>query len=247
MSRPSTTLILVAVLATLPATSHAVFFDFFGEDLGLGENMRLLTHVNSDAARTAFLSNLTGVGTETFESYADGTGGPLGISFPGAGTATISGNGSIDTVVAGTNGFGRYPVSGTNYWESNTTFRIDFSVSIAAFGFYGVDVGDFTGQIRLIATNGHTVDYIIPNSTNVDGGGVMYYGFYDTENVYDSIEFSNTAMGVDVFGFDDFTIGTPDQLNPVPEPATTAVIGFALGLGLLASARRKLRSRGASS
>ena len=46
---------------------------FFGEDLGLGESTPLSIWPNAKAAESNFLSNLVGVGTETFESFFVGT------------------------------------------------------------------------------------------------------------------------------------------------------------------------------
>jgi hypothetical protein len=241
MRKIAAVLALLVALAAFPATSHAVFVEFFGQDLGLGEYTPQLNHPLADAAQTSFLSNLTGVGTESFESYVAGTGGPLGISFPGAGTATLGGNGSVAYVPAGTtNNFGRYATSGTKYWESSDLFSIDFSTAISAFGFYGVDIGDFNGQLTLTATDGVTHSYTIPNSTNIEGGSVLYYGFYDTEIAYTRIEFGNTAPGVDYFAFDDFTIGTLEQVTPeVPEPASMLLLGVVLGAGALFARKRK--------
>jgi hypothetical protein len=241
MRKIAAVLALLVALAAFPATSHAAFVEFFGQDLGLGEGTPQLSHPTADAARTSFLSNLTGVGTESFESYAAGTGAPLAITFPGAGTATLNGNGGVAYVPVGsTNGVGRYAISGTNYWESTDLFSIDFSTAISAFGFYGVDIGDFNGQVTLRATNGVIHNYIIPNSINIDGGSVLYYGFYDTEFAYDRIEFGNTNPGTDYFAFDDLTIGTLEQVTPeVPEPASMLLLGVVLGAGALFARRRK--------
>lgn len=61
--------------------------EFFGVDLTGSAGGNLLVQPNSDAARNSFFSNLTGVGTETFESYTVGTVAPLALSFGSAGTA----------------------------------------------------------------------------------------------------------------------------------------------------------------
>lgn len=238
--------LLTLCLALIAIQAQAAPVTFFGEDRGLGEFTPLASHPNSDAARNAFLANLVGTGTETFESYASGTGTPLGISFPGAGTATLGGSGNVSVVAAGsTNGVGRYAISGTHFWEAGSSysaFSIDFSSPIAAFGFYGVDIGDFNGQIKLTLTNGGgTTNITVPNSTNVPGGGVLYFGFYDTATQYSRIEFLNTNPGGgDYFGFDDMTIGSLEQVHPkstVPEPGTLLLLGS--GLVGLAAYRRK--------
>jgi len=211
-----------------------------GKISGGGEGVRLASHPNADAARLAFLANLVGVGTETFEGFAPGTPAPLSISFAGAGTATLTGSGaSVASVPSGTNGVGRYPVSGNQYLETGFNFTINFSDPIAAFGFYGVDVGDFGGQVTLTATNGHTEVLTIPNTINGLGGSVIYFGFYDLENQYTSIAFGNTAAGTDYFGFDDMTIGSIEQVSPVPEPASMLLLGLGLLIGGASVTRRR--------
>ncbi len=238
---------LFTLLAMLLASSssYGAYTTFFGEDLGLGESTRLLSHPNADAAQADFLANLVGVGTEDFESFASGTGAPLAANFGSAGTATFQGGGNVANVPTGTNGVGRYPISGDQYWESGGAFSIDFDAPIAAFGFYGVDIGDFNGQVLLTLTSGAITNINIGNSTGISGGSVLYFGFYTTDpnELVTAINFGNTASGVDFFGFDDMTIGSIEQVVPggVPEPAAIAVwsiLGL-VGIGLVRRRRRK--------
>lgn len=214
---------------------------FFGQDTGLGENTRLATHPNADAARLSFLANLVGVGTENFEGFSNGAGAPLPLTFPGSGgsiTATLNGGGNVATISTGTNGVGRYPISGNNYWETGDVFSIAFSSPISAFGFYGVDIGDFGGQVTLTLVDGGTTTLTIPNAVNGPGGSVLYFGFYDTGNQYTGITFGNTAAGVDYFGFDDMTIGDLEQVVPtVPDPGATLLL-FGMGIAGLTAFRR---------
>jgi hypothetical protein len=102
---------------------------------------------NVNVAETAFLAQLLGVGTETFEGFAPGTTTPLTLSFAGAGLATLTqGHGTILLVAAGiTNDLGRYGISPTNFLDvdadanlNNNNLRITFAGPIAAFGFYGM-------------------------------------------------------------------------------------------------------------
>ena len=79
----------LTVLLLSVGIADAAPFTFFGEDAGLGETLRLPSHPNADAARASLFGNLTGVGTESFDGFAAFIGTPLGITFPGAGTATL--------------------------------------------------------------------------------------------------------------------------------------------------------------
>jgi len=209
---------------------------FFGRDPGAGEFARV-PHPNADTARSGFLTNLTGVGTENFEGFATGSTSPITLNFPGAGTATLNGASSIATVVSGTNGAGRYAISGQNFWETGSGFGIAFSKPISAFGFYGVDIGDFSGQVTLTLSNGTLLT--VPTGVGLLGGGVVYYGFYDTAATFTSVTFGNTATGVDFFGFDDMTVGSLEQVRPsVPEPSSLLLAGGGLAALLLARRRK---------
>jgi hypothetical protein len=209
-----TKLVLVVTILALPLTPALAIDTYFGEDLGLGEGTPLPAWPNADAAEAAFLLHLIGVGVEDFEGYADGTTAPLPITFSGSGvTATLQGNGEIDDVPMGsTNGFGRYATSGTHYWESSDVFTIDFDQPIAAFGFFGIDIGDFEGQVTLTCTDGTNIVLVIPHTVDGDGGSVIFFGFIDEDNQYTSISFGNTEPGSDYFGFDDMYVGTIYQI-----------------------------------
>jgi hypothetical protein len=229
----------IAVASTfLSGAALAAPVTFFGQDLTPTNSE--IAHPNSDAAQTALLSALVGVGTETFESFASGTAPPIALTFPGAGTATLSGSGSVQS---GADGAGRYPISGSKYYNASSgNFSISFSSAIAAFGFYGVDIGDYGADLtlQLTDTGGNVTNMAVPLTAGGGGstnGNVLYFGFYDLTTQYTSISFFNSSGGGDVFGFDDMTIGSLQQVRPTPEPGALALVGIALA-GLAWQRRR---------
>jgi hypothetical protein len=216
---------------------------FFGEDLGLGETTRLPVdqRPNSDAAQADFLSKLMGIGTEDFETIPVGSTTPLNLIFPGSTgniTATLVDSGSVENIPTGTNGFGRYPSSGDQLFNDvSSELDIFFDQDIAAFGFVGIDVGDFDGQIIAdIRNDGVLIESILIDTTiNAPGGSITFFGIIaeGAGEFFDEIDFLDTAPGVDFFGYDEMTIGDPQQII-VPEPGTIlgllAVGGLGLGL-----------------
>lgn len=231
--------VLTGIAALLiGSASYAAPVQFFGEDLGWVSNNN---STNADAAQADFLSNLSGVGVENLESFAPGNSAPLAVDFGAAGTATLNGGGSISN---NNGGAGRRAYSGSNYWEtsSGSNFVIDFSEAIAAFGFYGIDFGDFRGRIELTTSTGSIFE--VPHSQGSGANGALvYWGIIDLDNLFTSISFTNTGSGADFFGFDDFTIGTAAQVGgggvtPVPEPGMLGLMGLGL-LGMGLSRRRK--------
>jgi hypothetical protein len=232
------------------AGANAAYVTFTGFDAGLGEGTPLNAVPLSATAELSFKSNLLGTGTEDFEGFSSGQSGPLTLNFPGAGSAVLSGGGgSVASVTPGTtNGVGRYsiPSAGSrNYWDvsagSNGDFSIQFSQSIAAFGFYGIDIGDFSGTLTLELHNATSMlESFVVSTGNTPGGSVLYFGVIaeDEADEFTSVVFRTTAGTGDIFAFDNMTIGSREQIctgpecnNNVPVPGTLALLGLG-GLGL---------------
>jgi hypothetical protein len=233
------------LLLILPA--NAGITTFFGQDQF--PNNTVPPGGNAANARASFLGALSGgVGTETFESFNDGTNVPINLTFPGSTgsiTATLNGNPSdgIISVAAGQNSAGRFNTTpgGTKLLQTGggNNFDISFSSPIAAFGFYGTDIGDFAGNLVLTLSNGPTETFTL-NTGGSQDANLLFWGFVDDTNTYTNITFQNTS-GSDFFGFDDMTIGDAGQVLPpgeVPEPGSVAIFGL-LGLAGFVGTRRR--------
>ncbi|RPI39117.1 MAG: PEP-CTERM sorting domain-containing protein [Betaproteobacteria bacterium] len=147
----------------------------------------------------------------------------------------MTGGGSVDTFP----GTGQHAISGTHWWRTgaNNDFVINFDSPVAAFGFFGIDVGDVGAQLTLTLAGGGAVAIDIPHTVEPGGpgsgqnGSVIYFGYIDEANPFTSATFSNVGDFGDDFGFDDMTIGSVQQVVRVPEPPMLALLALAL-LGL---------------
>lgn len=225
--------VAAAAVIGVTAPTHA-YTIFFGEDLNHCSDTPLGSFSNAQTAEANFLSGLTDTGIETFESFAPRTAGPLTLTFPGGKTATLNGSGSIVSVTPGrTNGVGRYAISGSNYWEANAEwgdFSITFNQRVAAFGFYGIDIGDFGGQLVLNLVGSTTRQVTVPNTIGSYGstdGSVLYFGIIanNPDEYFTSVLFNMSTGEGDFFGFDNMTFGNIEEVIParvsIPQPSST--------------------------
>ncbi len=237
----------VGALAVAAVSTAASAQKYFGLDNGNGGTPPS-AFTQSTIAKSSFLASLIGVGTEGFEGYNYGDV-PSTLTFAGAGTASFASGLGGSVFTAGAACCGRYPGSGSNYLETQSasagsTFSINFSAPVAAFGFFGSDIGDFGSQLSLrFWLGGSVVDtWLLPYTaaSSYDAaldGSAMYVGYINT-GTFDQVDFLGTN-GADYFGFDDMTVGSLQQVTSTPEPATWVLMGTGLGAAGLLSRRRR--------
>lgn len=237
-----------------------------------GDNAPRIPFPNSQNASNSFQNALIGVGTETFEPSPSIPNAPAGgsvgvdtlnISFPTTPTpitATLSGGGGkriFDTPGTSTDGNGRYPISNSQFLQlpavvsgSSNPFQINFNAPVAAFGFFGVDIGDFGGNLQLQFFNGSTAleTYQVPTPTGRGGstsGSVLFWGAITNDPLlqFTRVVFTSRQPSggtTDNFAFDNFTVGSIQQVD-IPAPPATA--GALLLLGAISRLRRRYAPR----
>lgn len=250
----STSVLALVGVVNSPFSSHA-YEMFFGEDLNMGGNGNppLTSFPKASQAETDFLSNLSIIGTEDFESFSEGQIAPLNLTFPSVGTATLSRSGVINAHSSTHSMDGGYPISGDQNWFTiieDGGFTIDFNQPIVGLGFYASDLETSQLVIQLSRINGTTETKVIPNTVFPLGegsGSVFYSGLIAKKNseIFTSVSFSFTnGNSVDGVGFDKITISS--DVSPIvstPEPTSwLSLLGFTLTTLGITSLKRRHKS-----
>jgi len=209
-------LALICCLVLIASPAFAVPTIFSGYDVGTDS---LATSPNATAAAAAFDAATTTTLVD-FESPL-----PADLSIPGGNITNVSGCAASLCGYNTTSGGSDFLlVSG-----GNITFN--FTDPINAFGAY------FTGwQIgtQTITYADNTSETLNMPAANINDGGTVFFGFYDTDNMITSITYHAVN---DIVAVDDLRYGTAGSA-PVPEPSTLLLMGVGLG-GLALYRRRK--------
>ncbi len=236
----------------------------------------------SKAAFGNFSNNLNGatVITESFETFVTPSNTPIDglITSISGTTATFSytkksdnssattSNASTRVQTADADGFtnsGTYPTQGGRSISINSAnnFSISFSQKLAAFSYFGTDLGDGGNTLTMKFFNVAPVpsdpltivetlvsSTLIPINSGSANSSEFFFGFIadNSTQEFNKVAFvSSISSNGDAIGIDQIKIGTPAQIIPstaVPEPATilsTMIFGGAA----VAMKRKQQRSK----
>jgi hypothetical protein len=218
------------ILTTFAALSPAAPVIFFGEDPGAPSGTPITGYPNSFAARNDFVSYIAAIRPDSVVRREDfskilineenGLSYPppwflyFGGSFNQPEFATLRGVGQVTSYSS--------PWHAAPFLSTSRTFFVNFNEPVFGFGFYGIDIGDFGGQLVISRYRGSPQTINIGNSTAATNLNVLFWGIVDTEHPFTRVTFTNTKNGLDVFWFDDLLAATAPgiELAPAPEPAS---------------------------
>jgi hypothetical protein len=225
----------------------------------------LASRTNSIAAYNSYKANLggSGVTTESYETISGVT--PIdGLVQQLSGvTATYSYTKKTDGSSAGSSGVaavqkadaagltnsGTFPTDGVRGISINSAnnFKIQFGSPLAAFSFWGTDLGDSKNTLTIVLkkagvlVKSQLIDYL---DTNAGQSSVFFFGGI-AQNVteqFDEVELlSSINSNGDAIGIDQLAVGTAAQVTPMSTPVPTPALLPGL-LAFVAGARRRWKA-----
>lgn len=257
--------IFVSPIIILYATPSQAFQIFRGYDRNPIDRtvLPLERRINTLVQSSAFLQGInSSVTTESFEDHA--TNQKLeGLTFTTSGiTATArylqksTGTAASATVQKanrqGLTNAGTFPTHGVKGISINSAnhFEFQFSESLAAFSFWGTDLGDLGNRLTVEFyrgnqnVGGQAIDYL---DDQAGKSSVFFFGgiAQQPDEYFDLVKLisSRNSSSGDAIGLDQLTIATPSQVIALAPEAAAAVPTPALLPSLLAFGLRLARKR----
>jgi hypothetical protein len=255
----------VAIGLALPAQALSLYTGYDANPNATSTNsvvLPLASRTNSIAAYNSYKANLggSGVTTESFETATadktpiDGLVQSLsGVTATYSYTKKTDGSSVGATVQkADANGLtnaGTFPTDGIQGISINSAnnFKIKFASPLAAFSFWGTDLGDSKNTLTVVLrkaglnVQSKLIDYL---DANAGQSSVFFFGgiAQNAAEQFDEVELlSSISSTGDAIGIDQLTVGTAAQLTPQSKPVPTPALLPGL-VALAAGARRRSKA-----
>lgn len=136
------------------------------------------------------------------------------------------------------------PTNWATWFETTPRVYANFGATLGTYalpaGFQAVDFyvesNAFDSNLFVIETSSGVSTFTTPPTPVVGSGGAAYFGFYTTGEDILSISVGVEAKALG-YAIAEFRLGTVDQVTPVPEPGTLALLAG----GLVGIVRRRKR------
>jgi hypothetical protein len=249
-----------AIGLAVPAQALSFYTGYDANPAGSGV-LPLASRTNSIAAFNSYKANLggNGVTTESYETVPKTTPVDGLVQQLSGVTATYSytkkSDGSASTAVvqkadsAGLTNAGTFPTDGIQGVSINSAnnFKIKFASPLAAFSFWGTDLGDSKNTLTVILrkagvnVQSKLIDYL---DASAGQSSVFFFGgiAQNAAEQFDEVELlSSISSDGDAIGIDQLTVGTPDQVTATSKPVPTPALLPGL-VALAAGARRRSKA-----